>query len=1120
MLSPIFQTEHVCLLRDLADEIVSLIAPSQWAEFCVDLGTEFSAVCAPHARELYSGSFDPFLDRFMDDTNPSKKSRLRSEVLKRARKKLEQETMDASTGVKHNYALLLKQILDGKCELHACGLTADEAGVLESLFGWTKSFCTAFQGGEDALRKWFSRNGFGTKFTQNEMSCHREDQVQLLDAFSLAEMFESAACDMDENVSHATITECSSRPGMKQVILWSADENQQAPPGLVGLCVALLVRIPAFRHDPPSQPTPGSYLESILQLTKQIGLQYCSAESTGIKIPAIFPTLAGPGRIDPPSAHEVRSMPFVFMAPTIDFTISCSSATMSASPGLKMTGLHGVGKTTALHTLGRVLTVGTTTDLWHIPEARKLSYKTECYSFLQSSTGIRIDNERQVLLSQKLAGVESAASSGYGESSKLASYDLTPLQDWWRGLTQADSTDRLGTHCDVFLQNTCVPPGNTSISLVTADQVNKLLKDLKQTASGAPLFAQKKSLKDFLVWDKVGAPRAALVLAASPDGPREAEDPGTSPHFFELRPPPAAHLAAVLSVAPHYILPGINVNGAMNYRRLVGLCRIFSSNMRQVSYLGDLAAQIVQLRGGAECVQYCSPIAADDLVDAMEQLAPTLRQAYIRLLGKRLSDAIKQETDKSDQKRTQSATRDGLLEGDDSSLEEGSAQSMLTELMLKNASLYVRSVPRLRSSRRLPIGPIATEALLQAVRNLQREAGEKTGSTSRAIHALVNLDVTDGYQFKNQIAMRLFLRHLSSRVLPLQVVYDAFQGQKARRKTDICTPTQNLGRLVQNLPFGPMLWSQDEQGCAKFVQCTNPSEVSHNVLSAARSCSVGETLVIQTANQAPGNDFVALYRTEFKNIVVFAEATVSGLPAHAAKKCAKPPHPSSGAISGAAIIEGLQALSQSSNSHSGAAAAADGRSVPPSLRRSARLKGSKRPRSEENETKTVESTASCSLAGAEGASSNTHFARTVPPAIRNIVSLTATPRYVVRKQPDGSFKFATSRTKSTADLRSIGNAWLEALGADVRFHHQVNDEKHEVTLQSVDGSPNPSWEAYVVCISDCPTHKCFASMKELASSLECKFAFAVVAEHLEICKAPLFSPPSSSASTMTHTHSR
>jgi hypothetical protein len=655
-------------------------------------------------------------------------------------------------------------------------------------------------------------------------------------------------------------------------------------------------------------------------------------------------------------------------------------------------------------------------------------------------------------------------------------------------------------------------------SLVVFDEVNDMLKQGKQPAS------------EFFTWKTANRKHHLRIHAASPDGLRETAASRTTVLFFELRPPPALHIAAVLSAAPDFMLPALRLEGNMRLDSLVALCKQFSSNMRQLTQI--LSRAQVQTHGKLGAAD--TEVSANEFLLAMQRAGKEVYRLYTRELSGRMQKPLTPEH----KARWSGLSFPSRLDGGNHNQSMGMAQKHLS-----NASLLVRERANQRRGPTRFVGAIAAYVMQQAVRQLLAASAEDATATA-VLQALCPAGRVSGEEFEEFVANRLYLRSVSPRVMLLQELEQhaaAVKPHKARAGSTIVhfpAPSRNQGKLVMDTPLRGILWSGEPSGSeadGQFVHFHHNSKLLKVDAAALRSintCKTGPTggvTIINTAHSAPFCDFV-VYRHDGQqhHQVTFVEATISTLAVHSsdktASKAASACDPLLSSGGGAAAAGQHECVPLASKGHKRAGAAHASSAGPSKARKHDAVGAS--PRSSDKHTSAKPATTvkpmtrrSARLQGATSAvkvlgdaynSNMVSVLQTCPASLRDALSLLGLPMYRVDRSTD-TCKLIKA-TSSDREAVSVVNAWLDVLGAPllVRVNAGQVGETHRYGVETV---PLPGkeesakkWSVSVVYISN--AHLRDQSTKNV-SWLKSDMVYCLSAQHLDLLSKQPISAPSS-----------
>ncbi len=333
-------------------------------------------------------------------------------------------------------------------------------------------------------------------------------------------------------------------------------------------CVALLAKVPAqgvscervfgrersgaALHPDSSHPTGQVVLPELPSPRQTLD---------GVMLPEVHVTPTG--WCTTSNCVPVEYEEFLFTAPRVHFLLNCAELCVRQRAGVQLTGVHGGGKTTLLRALVAILTVGAQTDAWYLPRASQLRESCLRGCFLRSSSGLL------------------AQGNGYVSENRPAdTATRTELQTLLASVHEGNTLwlqHRITNFTftgDRELPHIAKRKDVDNLKITIYDEVNEVVSNL-----------QDKEAATFLRWHQQYQPGCLRILASSPDGYRETYKDGFEPLFFELRPPPARHMAAILHVATDRLVPQLQSSEPWSLDQLLEACTLFGSNMRELSLL-------------------------------------------------------------------------------------------------------------------------------------------------------------------------------------------------------------------------------------------------------------------------------------------------------------------------------------------------------------------------------------------------------------------------------------------------------------------------------------------------------------------------------------------------------
>jgi hypothetical protein len=447
--------------------------------------------------------------------------------------------------------------------------------------------------------------------------------------------------------------------------------------------------------------------------------------------------------------------------------------------------------------------------------------------------------------------------------------------------------------------------------------------------------------------------------------------------------------------------------------------------MRAVGRLASAAAIAI--------AEKSEPLSPQTLLCELERQFPKAYLSYATTLGNRLRQSM---TETQEHLSTRYAPCK-WLEHLPSSLDfhPTTAVDVLHRITMMNASLVVRTHEWDPGSVVETIGPVALDALRLAVHALRSENASLALKGIRGLLQSQPSGRISGEHFELMVGARLAIGGLTRTVRHLPTIYAS--GSLS------VTSVQAVAGMLN----GDMLWagvglnvlSPFVDGTVFFASHNKTSVVQAEVPHLVSNCSVGQTIVIQTANSGKSCDFV-LYRRRGSNqhSVVFVETTISTLYTHAKAlpaACAKRAVPvntgSSARLRGAAAPQNMSSATMGTDASLGPIAVVSGAGTADVVASSqAASRGVKRGRESR-------------------ADPSTYFHQFTPKALaklphilRDVFALACTPSFVATEQADKSWHLERSKSGS-----SPANCWLQMLGAPVRL---------EMTFQG--GGSKPHWK--------------------------------------------------------------
>ncbi len=1035
-----------------------------------------------------------------------------------------QNTLNDLIQLQHrtNHAIPLHLLMTEHPDAHELGVPEEQQAILREYFAWCVSFSKAFSEGGYALSQWFNQRGFlhrgppkpaqhkAGAASEADASQHAPPNAASVDSkqsaqklvMNLGECFQQMSDGDDAALADFDVEKRQVQgfplESLEQVIVLGKDEDGNDTEE----CVALLAKVPTqgtmsflrtFRQegrvaDTQSAPDPTG---------KSALAELPSPRQTlhGVMLPEVQTTVKGWRKMS--SSIPVEYEEFLFTAPRVHLLLNCATLCAKAHPGVQLDGVHGSGKTTLLRALVGILTTGAQTDAWYLPQASDLQLTQMRGCFLRSSSGLL------------------AQGNGYephGPGDTETQTELQVLLDnfsletnLWKHHKSTAVAFKQNQQPAQAVQQEVIP----SIKLTIHDEVNQVLADLENNKA-AP----------FLEWQEDYPEGCLRILASSPDGYRETVKAPYNPLFFELRPPPARHMAAILHVAGDRLVPQLQSAEPWSLKLLLKACTVLGSNMRELSLLLFAVDDHIQKQRTSLRHEEGLPSAQD----WREQQFLLVFEAVRRHVVSKLADRMLKQTSTPPTEGYRTVLHlPELLGGSQSKA------AMLSRFMKVNASLLVRVDPTEREETKfVPVSSIMYQVQEKAfMLALERSQGRDKDAV--LLEALVKLDFNDGIKFEDQLAARLFLRKVSQSALLLQELPQILKlylsGDSSCR-----APAVTFGQHLTGSVLDGILWHTDaeEVGAALppiLIRLESTTVIHSRVYTALQNAQENRNIIIQTAHRAPYCDFVVFRRERTQTKVLFAEGTVGTLYEHSKKKSTLQipagdatttsiSEPTSGQrelhesqeLSDAAPMQGVQHNASnlqpaSSSARKGMAGAGEQRATRAS-QRIAEMARTKREQwalkhGPEHEvfhppTEAERAATTANALSSRSVEQDSQRATPVRPALRDLLHLLCTPMYTVNF--NGSVWTFDSPDSNTEAL-SVGNAWLQVLGAPVRFNAVFDDEakKYKVTLEpSSTHSPLP-WHIGVAYISG----EALKNQRHTGlEQLDCDFAFTVYAELL------------------------
>ncbi len=813
------------------------------------------------------------------------------------RQREEAEFRHLTRTIRPNVVLPIHWILHDNPKANFLNFSQADKQRIKNKLSWCKSFAEAFLQGEQALYEWFvteanflSWHSGDYPASGGDPRCSESWQMfaeELRTNFYSAGFVASETCVKSSHLAENT-------NGTTQVVLESDDHQPDSDKQVRQRSVAVLASVLSLNDPDKTLKTkasayPGANLggsssisaDSAGAADPQFDTSDCAlyVESPTMKpvrhllteMRGILPRLNGGCEVA--KREPVFTETFAFTVPRVHFFLECA-ACIARSPGpvnaaIKLTGIHGSGKTTTLRALSSILAIGCEVDLWYVEDARALIVQDQMAfaHLLTHSTGELMELAYQ-------GGAEAMAKRASDTSCNWRFGSA--LKTWWKTLYPDDdgSTDFKPRSLLAKNKATLNLLGHSGSAVATLerfvvifDEVNALLAELCEPDHASNMAAYARLLK----WQVASRCGTLRIQAASPDGARELESQGGEPQFFELRPPQPSHMAALLSAGAAHFAPKMKDALPLSIDRVFNLSLHFCGNMRYLT----------RLLLGTSAAAPTSPAAAED---QMEILAPSIFHTYATNLSTRIVKSLTMVPTKLEESLARYT--DGVSAGD--LCTAGNCDSSWFQDLLSNASLIVRTDPTVRDTTYQVLSSVAFAAQAIALRACLRRRVLSSG-TAALLEALYVLDVSHGDKFELQIGYRLCAQTLCKFMIPLSDL----PGLKALPESgqgleEVMQSRTSTGTGVQHGPLEGAFWSSTAGNlrCSVAVfSCPTPSFVSPHIINAVKACVVGHAVLIRTARTAPFCDFV-LYRNCGKNRhqLIFIETTISTLYDHASRK--------------------------------------------------------------------------------------------------------------------------------------------------------------------------------------------------------------------------------------------
>jgi hypothetical protein len=596
----------------------------------------------------------------------------------------------------------------------------------------------------------------------------------------------------------------------------------------------------------------------------------------------------------------------------------------AACRGVQLTGVHGAGKSAFLEALVGMLCVGGPTDTLYASRADALLMSpSNALHAIRTSSGslnewLAAEKKYETMSPFHQDFIKELHAAVVGDAAPPPSLNINSLQIMHHYMRRAGRIDRSVEYHVLVLDEvnevlkrldakkaavegrTTRSEGNEAkMSMyapgLASDEVRRVFKfrrtsseALSPTSSAARSGAESGyaqgadadggkfdgSIAFFqqkLPWtDDFGGTRSFQILAASPDGDREADlRPVSEGVFFELRPARADHLAAIILCAPDSL--ALKTQGAVLEPAFVlRACAALAANLRYVRFL-FMGGKLDYGHLACMCGEY-----ATELSRRLRDTIISSRQAHA----------------------------------------SNSATGTLMHVMLCNASMVVRANPRSRNSKYFPVG---LSSMAAAIQHSNRKAGVDSKYTELATLELRKMNgdaFEDGIQnllqrgyFPEQWWLLSDLHR--SKVKPVEVASRAQPARAAKQhgSGEAIAGVECAGAGGALLPADATArWCRGSRPLSAGIGATVPNSMQlgqrrmaegqaaqgkstgtliphalHNVFHTGQLSRDG-SLLVRTYDNCPGVDMLMLERKGNTCVVTMVETTVSSLCAHAANK--------------------------------------------------------------------------------------------------------------------------------------------------------------------------------------------------------------------------------------------
>ncbi len=743
-------------------------------------------------------------------------------------------------------------------------VSADCKQQLHDLFSWCRSFTAAFYGGRDKLFEWFIQEGFLDWHGSHHRAIHGPAATWTVFQEELEYLYDEEDWD-SVLVQGSRLVDNGN--GVEQVVLNSNDHKMRPPWPRKGTVqqqmaeqtIALLVKIPICKASSKPGQTPGRTASGCGADDQPSDQVVGAVFEHQISIPSIRPRLNG-GYDILSQDTTIPVQTFAFTVPRIHFLLTCSEAwSVGGQPGfnaaVELTGAQGSGKSTTLSALSSALAIGSQVDMWFVPNARDLAAPgTVAFAnVLTMSTGelttsVHTDDANRIPDRDGKSNLEAESA----------------LQKWWRTVRGCEHKWEIN-EATMRLMNSCGPDR----FVVILDEVQDLLGHARASENSASV----KSVREFLRWGEETRKGVLRIRSANPDEPREEFSEHGGQMFFELRPPRASHMAAIMSAAASRLAPSVHVptQETLDAARMLNVCQHFAGNMRYLT----------RLLVSASKVKHSSTA---DLMLHIEKLANRYFDEYSHILAERIVKCLCCHSSDMDEA--------GVALGLKISPEPqifGRDRSVWFRYALYNASLAVRKDPTRADSVAFLFKAIGFAAQAKALATCIGFRDPLRANRELLLQPFFVLNESVEGVFKEQIGLRLSVQRLCKFMIPLNALPAIKEVLSSQQRFSQPIQSKRSVRIAAiSSPLRKALWvgsGGELRYVYRLFTCLKPLLLSKDILSVVKTCMENNGVLFRTAHTGPFCDFV-LYRrcAGNKRQLIFFETMVRTYAEHSSNK--------------------------------------------------------------------------------------------------------------------------------------------------------------------------------------------------------------------------------------------